>query len=62
MFERPVYFRQEADELNFGALSAPWVVDWDGDRRLDLIVNGINAHIMRNLGAEDGYFYLLKRN
>ena len=37
LFETPVYFRQEADELNFGALSTPWVVDWDGDGDQDII-------------------------
>lgn len=37
VFEAPVYFRQEADELNFGALSTPWAVDWDGDGDQDVI-------------------------
>ena len=33
---------------------APMLADWDGDGRLDLIVNGINADWMRNLGIENG--------
>jgi len=37
IFDRPVYFRQEADEVNFGALSTPWTADWDGDGDLDII-------------------------
>lgn len=36
-FEKPVYFRQRSDELNFGALSTPFVVDWDGDGDQDII-------------------------
>lgn len=37
LFEAPVYFRQRSDELNFGALSTPFAVDWDGDGDQDLI-------------------------
>ncbi len=31
VFHQPVYFRQQADELKFGALSTPYAHDWDGD-------------------------------
>ena len=37
VFARPVYFRQEADEVGFGALSTPWAYDWDGDGDQDII-------------------------
>ena len=36
-FLPPVYFRQEAADLKFGALVTPCGVDWDGDGDLDLI-------------------------
>ena len=45
VFERPVYFRQEADELNFGALSTPWVVDWDGDGDQDVITGNSAGYL-----------------
>lgn len=37
IFEPPQYFRQESDDLHFGALVTPWVIDWDGDGDEDLI-------------------------
>ena len=36
-FLPPVYFRQEADEVKFGALSTPDGFDWDGDGDEDII-------------------------
>ncbi|MBR2305598.1 MAG: VCBS repeat-containing protein [Fibrobacter sp.] len=36
-FEKPYYFRQEADDLNFGVLSTPCGVDWDGDGDWDIL-------------------------
>lgn len=42
IFEGPIYFRQKADLVKFGALSTPCCVDWDGDGRLD-IVSGNSA-------------------
>ncbi|RIK78090.1 MAG: hypothetical protein DCC67_11960 [Planctomycetota bacterium] len=35
-FEAPVFFRQEADDLKFGALASPVAVDWDGDGDEDI--------------------------
>ncbi len=37
LFESPVYFRQQADELKCGALATPVGVDWDGDGDWDII-------------------------
>ena len=45
LFERPRYFRQEADEVNFGCLSTPCGVDWDGDGDWDLISGDSAGHI-----------------
>ncbi len=42
IFDKPRYFRQQADELNFGVLSTPAVFDMDGDGDED-IVSG-NSH------------------
>ncbi len=30
------------------------MVDWDGDGRLDLLLNSVNADFYRNLGDRDG--------
>jgi len=37
VFEKPKFFRQEADELKFGALATPVGFDWDGDGDTDII-------------------------
>ncbi len=37
LFSNPVYFRQQADLLKFGALATPFSVDWDDDGDEDLI-------------------------
>tara|TARA_B110000305_G_scaffold115759_1_gene130018 strand:- start:3978 stop:5990 length:2013 start_codon:yes stop_codon:yes gene_type:complete len=52
-FLAPRYFRQQAEFLKFGALSAPVSVDWDSDGREDLIVGNTAGHIgfIRNLGG-----------
>lgn len=44
-FEHPRYFRQRADELNFGALCCPWVVDWDGDGDEDILSGNSHGQI-----------------
>ncbi len=36
-FSQPQYFRQEAEDLDFGCLSTPFGCDWDGDGDWDLI-------------------------
>ncbi len=53
-FLPPRYFRQRADALKFGALSAPVSVDWDGDGLEDLIVGDTAGHIgfIKNLGGD----------
>lgn len=54
IFELPRYFRQECEEVNFGALSTPWTVDWDGDGDLD-IISGCSAGYLafiENLSGE----------
>ncbi len=37
VFLPPVYFKQQADHLKFGALATPWSVDWDSDGDEDLL-------------------------
>lgn len=49
VFESPVYFQQEADNLKFGALATPVAYDWDDDGDLDLIV-----------GNSAGYFAFIE--
>jgi len=53
-FLPPRYFRQQADRLKFGALSAPVSVDWDSDGLEDLIVGDTAGHIgfFKNLGGD----------
>lgn len=36
-FLPPVFFRQEADDVKFGALNTPYGFDWDGDGDEDLV-------------------------
>lgn len=36
-FEKPRYFRQQADEVYSGALSCPWACDMDGDGDQDIV-------------------------
>ena len=53
VFETPRYFRQEADDLNFGALSTPFGIDWDGDGDWDLLCGNTAGQIafIENLSA-----------
>lgn len=37
IFKKPIYLKQIADNVKFGALSAPCSVDWDGDGYEDII-------------------------
>lgn len=45
VFRSPVYFKQEADNLKFGALVTPFSVDWDNDGDLDLICGNTAGNI-----------------
>lgn len=44
-FKSPVYFKQEADNLKFGALVTPFSIDWDGDGDADLICGNTAGNI-----------------
>ena len=37
VFEKPKYFRQQADTLKFGALATPFAYDWDNDGDEDIV-------------------------
>lgn len=52
VFHQPVYFQQEADTLKFGALSTPYVIDWDGDGNQDILCGNTAGNIafFKNLG------------
>lgn len=56
VFESPVYFKQQADFLKFGALVTPVSVDWDDDGDEDLIAGNTAGYIgfIENLGNYDG--------
>jgi hypothetical protein len=45
LFKEPVYFKQEADEVKFGALATPVGFDWDGDGDMDVICGNTAGHI-----------------
>ncbi len=53
VFKAPVYFRQEADFVKFGALVSPCSVDWDDDGDEDLICGDSAGNIgyIENLGG-----------
>ena len=58
-FLPPRFFQQEAKYVDFGALAAPRVFDWDGDGKADLIVSSKPAvDWMRNEGTQDGNWIL----
>ena len=52
-FAPPRFFRQEADEVKFGALATPVGFDWDGDGDEDLICGNTAGYIgwIENLGS-----------
>lgn len=52
-FSAPRFFRQEADTVKFGVLSAPVAVDWDGDGNEDLLSGNAAGEIafIRNEGG-----------
>lgn len=45
VFARPRYFKQEADEINFGALVTLFGCDWDGDGDTDVIAGNTAGYI-----------------
>lgn len=45
LFKSPVYFRQQAADLKFGALATPFSVDWDNDGDEDLICGNTAGYI-----------------
>ncbi len=53
-FLQPKFFKQEARFVDFGALTAPRIFDWDGDGLDDIISgNGVgNIGFIKNLGGE----------
>ncbi|SMC91286.1 FG-GAP repeat domain-containing protein [Pedobacter nyackensis] len=55
-FKSPVYFKQEADNVKFGALVTPFSTDWDGDGDEDIICGNSAGHIafIENLGGYNG--------
>lgn len=54
LFEQPVYFKQEADTLKFGALATPYAHDWDGDGDEDILCGNTagNIAIFTNLDGK----------
>ena len=38
-----------------------WIVDWDGDGKLDILVNSSNANLLRQVDAQDGKWYFEDR-
>jgi predicted neuraminidase len=54
-FSEPKFFRQEADEVKFGALATPVGFDWDGDGDDDLISGNTAGYIgfIENLDGGD---------
>lgn len=52
LFKDPVYFRQKAEYLKFGALVTPFSVDWDDDGDEDLVCGNTAGNIafIENLG------------
>ncbi len=45
LFKQPVYFRQQADTLKFGALATPHPHDWDNDGDDDLVCGNTAGNI-----------------
>jgi hypothetical protein len=53
LFEEPVYFQQQAQDVKFGALATPYGVDWDNDGDEDIICGNTAGYIgfFENLGG-----------
>lgn len=56
VFKSPVYFKQQADTLKFGALATPYSFDWDGDGDDDIVCGNTagNIGLFENLGMGEG--------
>lgn len=54
-FLPPVYFQQQADTLNAGALATPVSFDWDGDGDEDLLVGNTAGYILLFENLDGGY-------
>ncbi len=56
VFQSPVYFKQKAEHLKFGALVTPYSTDWDDDGDEDLIAGNSAGYLgfIENLGNHDG--------
>ncbi len=55
VFQDPVYFRQKADNLKFGALATPFSVDWDDDGDEDIISGNTAGHLAFIENLDGGY-------
>ncbi len=53
LFLPPRYFRQQAEDVKFGALATPVGFDWNGNGRDDILVGNTAGHIafIENLGG-----------
>ncbi len=56
VFQSPVYFKQQAAYVKFGALATPYSVDWDDDGDEDIITGNSAGYIgfIENLGNFNG--------
>jgi hypothetical protein len=56
VFKSPVYFKQKADNLKFGALVTPFNVDWNNDGREDIVCGNSAGYLsfIKNLGGNKG--------
>lgn len=52
-FAPPRFFRQETDEVKFGVLTSPSIIDWDGDGRADIVTGNAAGEVayIKNLGG-----------
>ncbi len=57
-FAQPVYFRQTADTLKFGALATPFAFDWDDDGDEDILCGNTAGYVglFENLGGSPPKF------